>query len=57
MKHRISVTIALLFVVLMAALPIRVLGQQATGQIIGTITDPTGAVLANAQITITNKAT
>ncbi|NOT58658.1 MAG: carboxypeptidase regulatory-like domain-containing protein, partial [Acidobacteria bacterium] len=32
------------------------LGQNATGSITGTITDPNGAVVANATISVTNKA-
>jgi outer membrane receptor protein involved in Fe transport len=31
--------------------------QEATGKITGTITDPSGAVVANAKITVTDKAT
>src|SRR5262245_10183671 len=33
------------------------LGQNATGSITGTVTDPNNDVVANATITVTNKAT
>jgi hypothetical protein len=31
--------------------------QTATGRIVGTITDPSGAVIAGAKVTVTNTAT
>lgn len=45
---------ALTFLVCFSSL---LLAQNATGSITGTVTDPTGAVVANATITATNKAT
>lgn len=57
MKHKTLVTCAILFVVVSTLFPKFVIGQQAAGQIVGTITDPNGAVLADARVTVTNKAT
>jgi hypothetical protein len=45
-----AVVVGLLFPVLLAA-------QGATGRIIGRVTDPSGAVLANVKVTLTNQAT
>ncbi|MCS6952959.1 MAG: TonB-dependent receptor [Bryobacteraceae bacterium] len=41
--------------VLLAALPLT--GQVETGQIVGTVTDPTGAVIPNAKVTVRAEAT
>jgi hypothetical protein len=38
-------------------LPSMLAGQGATGRIIGRVSDPTGAVLANVKVTLTNQAT
>ena len=32
-------------------------GQAVTGTLVGTVTDPTGAVVANAPVSITNEGT
>jgi hypothetical protein len=45
----------LLVLLALAAFPSQALGQQAT--IVGTVTDPSGAVIPNVTITITNTAT
>lgn len=45
----------LLLVLLLAALPFRASGQEAT--IVGTVTDPSGSVVANVKITLTNNDT
>ena len=52
--HRWSLVLA---IVLM--LPITVLAQStvSTGSIIGTVTEPTGAVVSGAKVTLTNTAT
>src|SRR5579872_573665 len=47
---------------LFSAFPILLLvsanpAQQVTGRILGTVTDPSGSAVANAQITITNQGT
>ncbi|MGA7222797.1 MAG: carboxypeptidase regulatory-like domain-containing protein [Candidatus Acidiferrales bacterium] len=52
----------LLFIVVLASIlwipaPLRAQSTVATGNIQGTVTDPTGAVVANAKITITNTDT
>src|ERR1700686_5030394 len=46
--------------VLLAAflmLPVGLLAQEATGRIVGTVTDPTGAVVPAVKLRITNVAT
>ncbi|HXM50454.1 MAG TPA: carboxypeptidase-like regulatory domain-containing protein, partial [Pyrinomonadaceae bacterium] len=45
----------LILFVLLAGLPFRASGQEAT--IVGTVTDPSGAAVANAKITLTNMET
>jgi len=44
-----------LLVVLLAGLPFRASGQEAT--ILGTVTDPSGSVIANVKVTLTNTDT
>ncbi len=44
-----------LFALLFSHVPVR--AQNATGRIIGTVTDAQGAVIAGAQITVTNSGT
>ena len=44
------------FLILMACLALPAFGQ-AFGEITGVVTDPTGAVVANASVTVTNPAT
>ncbi len=44
-------------VLLLAGLPLAVRAQQETGTIAGTVTDPTGAVIPKAQITVTQEET
>jgi hypothetical protein len=41
----------------MSLLAVSALGQGTTGRIIGRVADPTGAVLANAKVTLVNQAT
>src|ERR1051325_8729021 len=42
---------------LLALLSASVLAQTPTGAIVGTVSDPTGAVVPNAKVTITERAT
>ena len=48
---------SLLLVLALLATGMRLYGQAATGAIVGTVTDSTGAVLPNAKVSIINKAT
>src|SRR5690554_2659296 len=51
-------TMALVFIALLLTLDAsRADAQNTTGNIIGTVEDPSGAVVANAAVTITNKNT
>jgi hypothetical protein len=52
-----KLTSALMLVVLLVVIGITAVAQAPTGIITGTITDESGAVIPNATITITNKAT
>jgi Carboxypeptidase regulatory-like domain len=47
----------LIFTLIAASIPLNVLAQAVSGNIIGTVTDPSGAAVAGAQITITNIGT
>jgi len=47
----------LLSLVLVVLLPLPALAQGASGRIVGRVADPTGAVLANAKVTLINMAT
>ena len=47
----------LLLAIVLLALPVAVSAQQATGKILGTITDPQGAVLPGVTVVISNPAT
>jgi hypothetical protein len=50
--------VALVVAILLILLSVPVCrAQSATGQILGTVTDSTGAVIPNATVTITNTAT
>ena len=49
-KHRARV----LVILLMFCIPLSVSGQEITGSILGTVKDPTGAVVSGATITIFN---
>ncbi|HJQ25669.1 MAG TPA: TonB-dependent receptor [Blastocatellia bacterium] len=49
--------LAVLLMALVANLAAPVLAQNPTGAIRGTVTDPQGAIVANATVTVTNKAT
>src|ERR1035438_4579022 len=53
----VVLVIASLLIVLSSLACIPVLAQSATGQILGTVTDSTGAVIPNAAVTVTNSAT
>jgi hypothetical protein len=44
-------------VVMLAAVPATALAQAVTGTILGTVTDASGAVIANAKVTIVNEGT
>jgi len=52
-----ALVIAAVLIMLSVVGCIPVLAQSATGQILGTVTDPTGAVIPNASVTVTNTAT
>ena len=49
--------VLLLLIVTMLMMPSSSWGQEATGRIVGTVSDPTGAVVPGVQITVTNTAT
>src|SRR5579862_8849931 len=49
--------VLLVSVIAWLAMPVLTRSQDATGRIIGTITDPSGAVVPDVQITVTNTAT
>lgn len=46
-----------MFTTLLGVLPFRAHGQAVTATIVGTVTDPTGAVIAGARVSITNRGT
>lgn len=50
-------TFAFFFLATMLVLPSRAPGQTAAGRILGTVTDPAGAAIAGAKVTVTNTAT
>ncbi len=43
--------------ILLVAMPVEMAAQSRTGTILGTVSDPTGAVIPNATVTITNQGT
>lgn len=47
----------LLVLSLLLTMPLLARAQEATGKILGTVTDPQGAVVASARVTVTNTAT
>jgi carboxypeptidase family protein len=51
------VSLFVLIVALLALSPARIAAQGTTGNILGTVTDSTGAVIPNAQVTVTNLET
>jgi outer membrane receptor protein involved in Fe transport len=51
------IALAAIFGLLLFALAGTVFAQTETGQVVGTVTDPTGAVVLNAKVTVTNVAT
>ena len=53
----VFVLIQALILAVISAISIPVVAQSATGQILGTVTDSTSAVIPNAVVTITNTAT
>ena len=55
MKQRSVLYLLIVFTVLLLLVP--VYGQKITGTISGSVTDPTGAVVADATVTITNSET
>ena len=52
-----KLTSALMLLVLALGSNLTIYGQSANGTIEGTVTDESGAVIANAAVLITNKAT
>src|SRR5579871_3433681 len=50
-------TVLMLFAVLAISSASKLFGQTATGSIQGTVTDESGAVVPNASVTVTNRAT
>jgi hypothetical protein len=56
--HMFRTSFQALLLVLIAALSVSLaLGQGGTGELTGLVSDPTGAVVANASVTLTNTAT
>ena len=45
------------FLILALVMQVNLLGQAVTGTLLGTVLDPTGAVVPNASVTITNEGT
>ena len=57
-QRRTFLTIQIIFgLILFAGLHSRAYGQVLTGSIVGTVTDPSGAVIPNSAITVTNTGT
>jgi hypothetical protein len=54
MRHRVFVCLAILLILTSSN---RMFGQAVTATLVGTISDQTGAVVANAPVTITNQST
>ncbi len=54
---RLTATRCLIGMIVLIMLPFSLFGQMNTGTILGTVTDPSGAVVAGAQVTITNTGT
>jgi hypothetical protein len=48
-------SLSVVMLLMLAALPI--FPQRANGRIVGTVTDPGGAVIAGAKVTVTNTGT
>jgi len=48
---------AALVLLCICIIPVLCPAQEATGRIVGTVSDPTGAVIPNVQVTVTNTAT
>src|SRR5260370_35255507 len=46
-----------ILLVVLALLGLPLVAQDATGRIIGVVTDPSGGVITNAKVTVTNVAT
>ena len=57
MKRISALVLSLLFSLLFATSTLFAQNTATSGVIRGTVTDPSGAVIANAQITVTNLAT
>jgi hypothetical protein len=51
------VAVALSILAILVLMPVSLLAQTNTADVVGTVTDPTGAVLPNATVTITNTGT
>ncbi len=55
--HRRGFVVVVLTLGLVLAMPATLLGQEATGKVVGEVTDPQGAVVAGAKVAVTNIAT
>ncbi|SEF60859.1 Carboxypeptidase regulatory-like domain-containing protein [Bryocella elongata] len=51
--HVLRKLAGIVLAIVLFAVPVQILAQAVSGTIVGTVTDPTGAALANAQISIT----
>ena len=56
-KNFVKAIVAMLVVVTLLGLPGNLLAQAVTGAIVGHVTDPTGAAIPGATVTVTNQAT
>ena len=54
LRPRLAAAFAICLTVLLAASPARLLAQSDNGRIVGTVTDPTGAAIPDAAITVVN---
>ena len=56
-ETKISIWLVALLAILVSCSGQRLLAQQSTGEVLGTVTDPTGAVVPNAKVTLINTDT